>query len=375
MKAFRLAPIALALLFAGCTTDDMLLQRRVDYRSSSDNLSKNPLEVPPDLTSPLVSPAFTVPANTALAQAAPAPAASSVLPVSNKARLVSAGGQRWLVVQGNPEKLWSEIREFWIANGFILNIDNAATGIMETDWLENHAKLPQDILTRTLSKISRRLASTGELDKFRTRLERGAEPDTTEIFISHQGMIEAYRDDGSTQLRSQNDVVDTIWVPRASEPELEAEMITLLLQHFGMDSKTAQAVMKAPAEQLAKAELVKLADGSRVLNVQDTYDRAWRRAGLAVERIGFVITDRDRSQGVYHVRRTLTDLEREQAESFMSKLAFWSKAEEKKKAAQVEYIVQLRQEPSRTALTVKPKGEADPAVEQQLLEGLLKQLK
>ncbi len=376
MKAFRLVPIALALLVAGCTTDELLLQRRVDYRSSSDNLAKNPLEVPPDLTSPSVNPAFTVPSNAALAQTAPAAVNSSqVLPSNTKAKLVSAGGQRWLVVRGNPEKLWGEIREFWIANGFILTVDNPTSGIMETDWLENHAKLPQDMLTRMLGKISRRLASTGELDKFRTRLERGDEDGTTEIFVSHQGMIEAYRDDGSTQYRNQDAVADTIWKPRPSDPELEAEMISLLLQHFGMEQQTAQAIVANPAEQLTKAEFVTQTNGSKALAIQDAYDRAWRRTGLALERIGFVITDRDRTQGTYFVRHAETDIDKEKSEGFLSGLAFWSsKKEEAKKAAQLEYQVQLKQEPSRTLLTVKPKSEANQSIEQQLLDGLLKQL-
>lgn len=378
MKAFRLAPIALALLVAGCTTDELLMQRRVDYHSSSDNLSKNPLEVPPDLSSPSVNPAFTVPSNAALAQSAPAAvsSASQVLPTNAKAKLVSAGGQRWLVVRGNPEKLWGEIREFWIANGFILTVDNPTSGIMETDWLENHAKLPQDMLTRMLGKISRRLASTGELDKFRTRLERGAEEGTTEIFVSHQGMIEAYRDDGSTQFRNQDAVADTIWIPRPSEPELEAEMISLLLRHFGMDQQTAQAVVSSPAEQLTKAELTTVAGSNKALVIQDTYDRAWRRTGLALERIGFIITDRDRTQGTYFVRRAETDIGKEKSESFLAGLAFWSsKKEEEKKAAQLEYQVQLKQDTNRTLLTLKPKTEANQALEQQLLDGLLKQLK
>ncbi|MDR3413668.1 MAG: outer membrane protein assembly factor BamC [Formivibrio sp.] len=376
MKALRLVPIALALLVAGCTTDELLLQRRVDYRSGSDNLSKNPLEVPPDLTSPSNNPAFNMP-NRAVLATASSPVASQVLPDNAKAKLVSAGGQRWLVVHGKPEKLWGEIREFWIANGFILTVDNAASGIMETDWLENRAKLPQDTLTRMLNKISSRFASTGELDKFRTRLERGSEPDTTEIFISHQGMTEAYRNDGSTQTRNQDAVADTIWVPRPNDPELEAEMDALLLQHFGMDQQTAQGITKAPVEELTKADLVTLPSGGKAINIVDSYDRAWRRTGLALERIGFVISDRDRTQGTYYVRRAETDIGKEENTSFMSKLAFWRKSEAQKKveAQQQEYIVQLKQQTNQTVLTLQPKGKADAALEQQLMDGLLKQLK
>ncbi len=373
MKAIRLVPIALALMIVGCSSDDLLLQRRVDYRSGSDNLSKNPLEVPPDLSAPSNKGTLTVPTRATLVTAASA-TASQILPGSTKAKLVTAGGQRWLIVRGNPEKLWNEIREFWIANGFILTADNAAVGIMETDWMENRAKLPQDGLSRLLNKVSSRFASTGELDKYHTRVERGTEPDTTEIFVTHRGMIEAYRDDGSTQLRSSNAQVDTIWKPRPSDPVLEADMLAMLLQHFGMDEQVARATVKAPAEQLSRAEL---SANGKALNVFDAYDRAWRRIGLAIERSGFVISDRDRTQGIYFVRRAETDIAKEESVDYLGKLAFWRKSETDKKATaeQLEYLLQIKQEVNRTVVTLKAKNKPDPVLEKQLMEALLKQLK
>lgn len=375
MKAIRLVPIALALMIAGCSSDDMLLQSRVDYRSGSDNVSKNPLEVPPDLSLPSNRNALAMPTRVTLNKSpASAPVVSRVLPDTNKAQMVTAGGQRWLVVRGKPERIWNEIREFWVANGFILTADNSATGIMETDWLENRAKLPQDTLSRLLNKISSRFSSTGELDKFHIRIERGSEPDTTEIFLTHRGMIEAYRNDGSTQYRTSDAQVETIWTPRPSDPTLEADMLVLMLQHFGMDKDAAQSTVKAPAKQLSQAELS--ADG-KTLKLQDTYERAWRRIGLAVERSGFVISDRDRNQGVYYIRQAETDIAKETTEpSFMSKLAFWRKSEAEKKAAaeKSEYILQIKQEVSRSVVTLKPKNKPNPELEKQLMQALLKQL-
>ncbi|SFN10790.1 Beta-barrel assembly machine subunit BamC [Formivibrio citricus] len=373
MKAFRLVPIVLALVLAGCSSDDLLLQRRVDYRSGSDNLSKNPLEVPPDLSAPASKSTLSLPPRATLVAAASA-TASQVLPGSTKAKVVTAGGQRWLVVRGKPEKLWNEIREFWIANGFLITVDNPAVGIMETDWLENRAKLPQDALTRLLNKVSSRFASTGELDKYHVRIERGTELETTEIYVTHRGMIEAYRDDGSTQLRNTTAHVDTIWKPRPSDPVLEADMLALMLQHFGMDEQTARATVKTPAEQLTRAELS--ADG-KSLSVFDSYDRAWRRVGLAIERSGFVINDRDRTKGVYYVRRADTDIAKEETTNYLGKLAFWRKndADKKLAAEKLEYQLQIKQEVNRSVLTLKAKNTSDPALEKQLMDALLKQLK
>ena len=78
------------------------------------------------------------------------------------------------------------MRDFWQESGFLLTTDQRNLGIMETDWAENRAKLPQDIIRGTLGKLVDSVYSTGELDRFRTRLERT--PNGTEIFVSHRGM-------------------------------------------------------------------------------------------------------------------------------------------------------------------------------------------
>ena len=68
-------------------------------------------------------------------------------------RIERAGNQRWLVVDRPPEKLWDPVRDFWQESGFLLTIDKPDIGIMETDWAENRAKIPQDIIRSTLGKV------------------------------------------------------------------------------------------------------------------------------------------------------------------------------------------------------------------------------
>jgi len=72
--------------------------------------------------------------------------------------------------------------------------------------------------------------------------------------------------------------------------------------HLGYTEEKAAAVLAqgapAPAE---RARLARTGDAV-LLNVQDDLDRAWRRVGLSLDRIGFTVEDRDRSKGVYYVR-------------------------------------------------------------------------
>ncbi|AOX99122.1 outer membrane protein assembly factor BamC [Jeongeupia sp. USM3] len=389
---FRLIPIALAISLAGCSSDQMMLQRKVDYRSGSDNISTNALEVPPDLSSPSSNQGYTIPeradatsttttgtaAVALVSKEAASGTAAVTLPTNEKAKLVEAGGQRWLVVQGDPKKLWPEIHQFWLDNGFILKIDNPQLGIMETDWLENRANLPQDWVTKLLRKVADSFISTGELDKFRTRVERGSQPGTTEIYVSHRGMQEVYKDTGdadTSRLGSTASDAKTIWVPRKADVELEAEMLALMLQRFGMTEEQAATVVKKPVSTQVFASL---SDDATSLKINDNYDRAWRRVGLALDRIGFVVADRDRSKGVYYVHRAAEDIGKEESSSFFSSLAFWQKDDKGGKApVPKDYEVRLKEGVNQTTLTVTGKDGAtvDADTRNKLLSALLGQLR
>ena len=43
-------------------------------------------------------------------------------------------------------------------------------------------------------------------------------------------------------------------------------------------------------------------EGNGVLTLDEPFDRAWRRVGLALDRVGFTVEDRDRAKGLYYVR-------------------------------------------------------------------------
>jgi outer membrane protein assembly factor BamC len=169
-------------------------------------------------------------------------------------------------------------------------MDQDKLGIMETDWAENRAKIPQDFIRASLGKLLDSFYSTPERDKFRTRLERDANG-STEIFISHRGMLEVYTTDRSGQ---------TVWQPRAADPELEAEFLRRLMVKLGVSQEQSKAlVANSTTKQVA---VVATVNGQPVVQLDEGFDRAWRRTGLALDRTGFTVEDRDRKQGVYFVR-------------------------------------------------------------------------
>jgi len=348
--------MVLAVGLAGCSGSSLLQSKKIDYKSASKQTAPS-LEIPPDLTRPTQSDRYLVPDvaprdGTARysdymveREARPSVATGDDVLISVDNMFIErAGSQRWLVVRGSPEKLWPDIKDFWISSGFILNIDRPADGIMETDWAENRAKIPQDIVRATLGKIFDGLFSTSERDKFRTRLERGRTSGTVEIYISHRGMEEVY---------ANKDQTTTMWQPRPADPELEAEMLRLLMVHLGVEEQRAATIL-ASAPQEERASLQVGADGRTNLIVEESFDRAWRRVGLALDRIGFTVEDRDRSEGQYFVRYIDPDLDArtKQSEGILSKLAFWRSSGDKVVKDGSEYRIHLQRRGGETVITV-----------------------
>jgi len=333
---------ALALLsLAGCSSvSTMLDPGRLDYKSASKQESSFSLEVPPDLTqlqrenryaiSELNNGKATASGYNLQQSTRPALSAaiSVVAPkVVQEMRIDREGNQRWLVVKQSPEILWPQLKDFWQDLGFLLSIELPEAGVMETDWAENRAKIPQDVLRTTLGKALDSFYSTGERDKFRTRLERTADG-STEIFISHRGAQEVLTG-------QQND--GSVWTPRASDPELEAEFLSRLMTRLGLESSQAKAKIASSPPIQSRAKLQKSPLGAYV-EVDESFDRVWRRVGLALDRVGFTVEDRDRTQGLYFVRYVDQGLDAQNKsaaeKSFFDKLLSFGSNSEKSKSAQ-----------------------------------------
>jgi outer membrane protein assembly factor BamC len=286
---------AIALTVGGCSTvEEVVGEAKADYRSQSGKTAG--LDVPPDLTqlsrSGTDRPTTGVVTASTLGAAAPS-AGPTVVAVASVGdfRVERQGQQRWLVTSRSAEQLWEPIKNFWIERGFTIEVDNAQTGVIETGWAENRAKIPDDLIRRTLGRLIDNLYSTGERDRFRTRLERtGA---GTEIFITHRGMVEVFTT--SAQER-------TAWQPRANDPQLEAEFLSrLMIQLGGLQPETARAAVASAPQRTSDLRPTTLA-GAAVIELEDGFDRAWRRVAVALDRSGFTVEDRDRSAGLFFVR-------------------------------------------------------------------------
>jgi uncharacterized lipoprotein len=231
------AALAAAALVAACsTTNELLHGKQVEYKSAQTLPS---LEVPPDLTAPTGDNRYAVPGQATASgyqsERAQRQAASgnAVLPAVPNMHIARDGNERWLVVANEtPTQLWPLLKDFWQENGFLIKLDEPQIGVMETDWAENRAKLEGDIDRFTLTRLLGPLYSTGERDKFRTRLEHTPDGKGTEIYISHYGLKQVYSD---------SEKVTTAWEPRAPDPGLEAIFLRRLMVRLGAKNEAAAA--------------------------------------------------------------------------------------------------------------------------------------
>ncbi len=354
-----LAPLALA---SGCG----IFKTEEQQRAARSR--EKPLDVPPDLTKPAVDNRYAVNdprATTSLSQynrdraGAPqgTPTAATtwpggVLPAVPNARIERGGDQRWIVAKAEPAQVWFIVREFWLDLGFSLARETPEAGIVETNWYETRANVETTGLRGVLNRTLPGMFSTGERDRFRTRIERGTEPGMTEIYVSHRGMEEVF-------LNSQD---TTRWTPRGSDRDLEAEMLGRLLVKLGEPTRKATladagkpgapAVMAGSAPTPAPVNAVLQNGGAGPLVVNDGFDRAWRRVGLALDRSGFTVEDRDRSKGVFFVRYIDPDADAQQGQKpgWLDTFAFWRPSA---KAPQPQFRVVVTESGSQSQVVVQ----------------------
>ena len=347
IKSIILASL-ISLTMTGCESIPFL-DTTPDYKSAGRS---RPLEVPPDLTSISSNDTYTVPGSTtysSYSQQGDTPAEKEkILPTPENVKLERAGSQRWLVVQAPPEKIWPVIREFWSELGFAVRVENTDTGVMETEWVDP-SSLTKDDKGNYLDKFQGWLDKLNTLQnrqKFRTRIDRGTTEGVTEIYMSHRSVTDT-PDDGKIKVRTTLGEIDQGYAPknnkrtkddeaRADAEDLDAELLRRLMVRLGIEEKSSKTIMAA-GNTAVRAKLSQAGDGTLNLSVNDEFDRAWRRVGLALDRVGFVVEDKNRANGIYFVRYTDIDVDiaPQKKKGVMDSLKFWGddKAEKKTEVA------------------------------------------
>jgi outer membrane protein assembly factor BamC len=327
-----IAGLTVSLLLSACAST--FSGDTIDYKSAGEKKGPN-LAFPPDMTVTGGDKRYVVPDGGATlsgysnAVKTKPTGKEAILPAVAGMRIERDGTRRWLVINKPAKELYPSIRDFWQETGFILMLDSPETGIMETDWAENRAKIPQDFIRSALGKVLDSIYSTGERDKFRTRLELNSKGET-EVFITHRGATEELTGTDKTQ---------TIWTTRANDPELEAEFLARLMQRLGYAEESAKASVAAAKSNTKAVQVSNLKKTPTPrLEFAGSFDRAWRDVGVGLDRSNFTVDDRDRSKGIYFVRFVNTqDLSNQRG--FFDKLFSKKTDDDMKKAKRYRVLV------------------------------------
>ena len=265
-------------------------------------------------------------------------------------KIIKSGNLRWLIVDKDPDTLWPHIQDFWEEEmGFKVKVANKRTGVLETEWIST-----SDLSTSSSSALDKWLDSmSGFADKrkFRTRLELGSKNGTTEIFLSHRSSfagtnqhedilsnrgdtwniseiytIEEYvseEGDGQSKTTKSEQM-------KVEDYEINSEILRRLMIKLGATDFDAKEKIERPQE-IVKAELINTEQG-KFIQMNDPYDRAWRRLSLALDMIGFITEDRDRSKGIFYVKYKDIELpaieESKKEKGLIDSLLFWRDEDE-----------------------------------------------
>ncbi|WP_233208160.1 outer membrane protein assembly factor BamC [Pollutimonas subterranea] len=285
------------LLLSGCSTWNQMTgsEESVDYKST---VAGDPLSIPPDLTQANRDAHFRAPEGSATlseyqqsqrAQQSSG-AADRILPTTSGVSVMRDGDLRWLTIDKPAEEIYPKIIDFWGEQGFTIHSQDPRAGLMETDWAENRAKIPEGWIRSALGSIIDQVFDSGERERFRTRVERVN--GKTEVYISHQQMVETPTPDGAAFK----------WVFGKEDPGLNAAMLARLMVFLGTDVQSAQNMVAQAEKGTGQAQVIQATEGQAALTLGEPFDRAWRRVGVAIDSAGFAVDDRDRSAGDYFIR-------------------------------------------------------------------------
>lgn len=331
------------LLLAGCSTLNQMMgtEEAVDYKST---VSGDPLSIPPDLTQANSEAHYRAPEGTATfsqyAQTQQAEqsrgAAERILPQTEGVEVMRDGDVRWLSVARPAEDVYPKIIDFWVDQGFTIQSQDPRAGLIETDWAENRAKIPEGWIRSALGSIVDTVFDSGERERFRTRVERVN--GKTEVYISHQHMVETPTQDGTTFK----------WVGGKEDPGLNAAMLARLMVFLGTDVQRAHDMVAQAEKTSDEAEIMQIVDGQAAITLGEPFDRAWRRVGVAIDSAGFSVEDRNRSAGDYFIRYLDSDTgEKIEQQNFIGRM-FGSK----NTAEPTPFRIHVAQQGSGSVVTV-----------------------
>ena len=221
----------------------------------------------------------------------PRPAPLTALPSQgDTVRIQRLGNENWALVAVAPGQLWPQVRAFLTSSNIGVVSSNAYAGLIDTGYV-------------TLT--DRNLPA-----RFRFRVDTGVQRNTSELHV----------------LQQDHTAVDEPWPEVSDNPELEQAMLRNVAQ-FIVNSVEAASVSMIVDQSMGSVDRINIEniENSTRIRLGLPFNRAWASLNKALPESGFVIDDKNRSEGIFYV--TFVDQQAEEDSGWFK----WLKRGEKEK--------------------------------------------
>jgi len=174
-------------------------------------------------------------------------------------------------------------------------MDEPVIGIMQTEWIHNKEGTGDED-KNFLAKFFEQDELSGSQDQFKTRIARDPETGTTQVYISHRGT--AYSHVLSTKANDEKNEGNE-WGFRASDNELEVEMLSRLMIYLGLERSELDEHLVNIRLFSPRASLkVDYKENETYLELKGEYSRNWHRTLHQLERLNFEVPESNMKSGL-----------------------------------------------------------------------------
>lgn len=286
MRLFYGLLMIFSLTLSGCGVffgDDGYFRNREDDYLKADSLP--PMDVPPELNQEAPGQLYEVPPLTDDDASfvedtdhftVPRPRPLSANALVERVKIQRLGDERWILVNVQPGQVWPQVSNFLSSNQLQVAHTDINRGLLETGWVSFNEETESGADT---------------VHRFRVRIDKGVQPDSSEIHVLHMGVPRGEAPQASGWPEDSIDKEREHWLVNemanalASEDITEAGGTSLVAQAIGGEAKSA----------------LNMVQGEPVLRLDLARERGLATLSHATQQEGLVTFDSDLGAGVIYL--------------------------------------------------------------------------
>lgn len=262
-------------------------------------------------------------------------------------QIVQGGSERWMVIKNKTVDQIYPIMISYLNNaGLAVKYNNQAIGLIQTDWVTKNNNIQQGFGIRGFFNWIG-LGSMYTLPtQYMFRITLWQNENDTNIFVTNYEISEHFSRGSPPHYSSvePSNYTTTKWVLFPPNPQIELDFLLNFMGFIGLDKSQIKNIESQTVNTIYESGILSSNPMSTLVGnqliISDSLDRAWWRVGLALERVGLEITDKNRTDGIYFVY-PLPNLTENPNSDLFDKLFKKDKTSTKNQIPDAKYIVTL----------------------------------